>query len=200
MDVDSSRMPDSFCARPIRFALSHLLPAMTMLLMLSGCGGGGGGGGSPPPPIPAWSFTLSANSAALTALQSGAVPAAQAFDINIQGSGAAFVGAAYPSGQSQPPWLTVGITGSGSHYQLAVGIVPGAVVAGQYSTTFAVCTADGRPNILSHQDFTVTLTENAHLTAASQAATQSLIFGDTTTTQTVPLSVTAPGRQWTAAS
>jgi Viral BACON domain len=200
MDVNSSRIPDSLCARPIRFALSHLMPALTMLLMLSACGGGGGGGGSPPPPIPAGSFTLSAHSAAFTALQSGAVPAAQAFDINIQGSGAAFVGAAYPSGQSQPPWLTVGITGSGSHYQLAVGIVPGAVVAGQYSTTFAVGTADGSGNILSHQDFTVTLTENAHLAATSQAATQSLIFGDTTTTQTVPLSVTAPGRQWTAAS
>jgi Viral BACON domain len=178
-----------------------------LIAIVAGCGGGGGSTdatppptGGAPPPAPSGTFTMSANSASFTVLQAGTIPASQTFDIAITGSGAAIVGAAYTAGQTQPTWLTVAITGSGSHYQLLVGVVPSAVNAGQYTSTFSVGTADAGGNILAHQDFTVSLTANPHLTASTAASTQTLIFGDTTTAQIIPIGVTAPSKQWTASS
>jgi Viral BACON domain len=150
--------------------------------------------------MPTGTFTMSGNAASFTALQGGIVPANQSFDITITGTGAAVLGAAYTGGQTQPPWLTINITGSGTHFQLVVGVTPGAIAPGSYTSTFSVGTADASGNILAHQDFTVSFAENAHLTATANAATATMIFGDSTTTQAVPISVTAPNRQWTASS
>jgi hypothetical protein len=175
-----------------------VVPLFGLIAIVAGCGGGGGGGA--PPPMPSGAFTMSDSSASFTALQAGTVPASQSVDITITGSGVAILGAAYTSGQTQPTWLTLAITGSGSQYQLVVGVVPGAVNAGQYTSTFSVGTADASGNILSHQDFTVSLTESAHLAASTTASTQTLIFGDTTSTQVIPIGVTAPSRQWAASS
>lgn len=136
------------------FAYMSAALVIAALLICSGCGGGGGGTRTAPPP-PAGSFTLSGTSATFAALQAESVPATQVFDITITGSGASFVGAAYPSGQTQPTWLTVAISGSGTNYQMTVGVLPSAVNTGQYSTTFSVGTADSSGNVLTHQDFTV---------------------------------------------
>lgn len=174
-----------------------LVALFGLTAIVAGCGGGGGGGA---PPVPDGAFTMSANSATFTALQAGTVPASQTIDVTITGSGATVLGAAYTGGQTQPTWLSLALNGSGSHYQLTVGVIPGAVNAGQYTSTFSVGTADANGNILSHQDFTVSLTENAHLAATTTVSTPSLTFGDTTTTQSIPIGVTAPGRQWAASS
>lgn len=184
------------------FAYMSAALVIAALLICSGCGGGGGGDtpAPTPPPPPAGSFTLSGTSATFAALQAESLPATQVFAITITGSGASFVGAAYPSGQTQPTWLTVAISGSGTNYQMTVGVLPSAVTTGQYSTTFSVGTADSSGNVLTHQDFTVSFTLNPHLAATAAAAPATLIFGDTTTTQSVPISVTAPSRQWTASS
>jgi hypothetical protein len=202
--MGSSNMAVAPSQLPVRDAREHtlckLLPLailMTVLAALPGCGGGGGGGGSA---MPSGTFTMSANSASFTALQAGVVPANQSFDVTITGSGVAVLGAAYTGGQTQPPWLTINITGSGTHFQLVVGVAPGAIAPGSYTSTFSVGTADASGNILAHQDFTVSFAENAHLTATTNAAPATMIFGDSTTTQTVPISVTAPNRQWTASS
>src|SRR5882672_10379089 len=74
-------------------------------LFLSACGGGGGGGGSTPTPTPRpapGEFTLSANSAASTAVENGALPSATTVALTITGSNVAVVGAAYTIGQTQP--------------------------------------------------------------------------------------------------
>jgi hypothetical protein len=179
------------------FALVALVALFGLTALVAGCGGGGGGGA---PPVPNGAFTMSANSASFTALQAGAVPVSQTIDVTITGSAAAVLGAAYTSGQTQPTWLTLALSGSGLHYQLTVGVIPGAVNPGQYTSTFSVGTADANGNILSHQDFTVSLTENPHVAATTTVSTPSLVFGDTTTTQSIPIGVTAPGIQWAASS
>ncbi len=167
-------------------------------MLAAACGGGGGGGGGTS--TPTGTFTLSGNSANFTALQAGQSPPAQSFNITLTGSGTAYVGAAYTGGQTQPGWLGINITGSGTQFQLVVNVIASAAAPGQYSSTFEVGTADASGNVLSHQDFTVSLTDNAHIVASTSAGTQSLIFGDAVTTQPVPISVTAPTRQWTASS
>jgi hypothetical protein len=203
---------DSWVHRSQRIIFRHRAFAVILLFgltaIVAGCGGGGSGAGTTPtptpggttPPAPSGTFTMSGSSASFTALQAGTVPANQTFDITITGTGAAVVGAAYTNGQTQPTWLTAAVTGSGSHYQLVVGVVPSAVNAGQYTSTFSVGTADANGNVLAHQDFTVSLAENPHLAASTTASTPALIFGDTTTTQAIPIGVTAPSKQWAASS
>jgi Viral BACON domain len=169
-----------------------------LLLLAAACGGGGGGGGGSS--VPTGAFTLGGTSANFTALQGGQTPPAQSFNITLTGSGTAYVGAAYTGGQTQPGWLGINITGSGTQFQLVVNVNALAASPGQYSSTFEVGTADANGNILAHQDFTVSFTDSAHIVATTTAGTQSLIYGDTLTTQPVPITVTAPSRQWTASS
>lgn len=140
-----------------------LSAALLSLCLLASCGGGGGGGGgSTPPPggstPPTGAFTLGANSAALTGVENGALPSAATVPLTITGSNVAIVGAAYTIGQTQPSWLGINITGSGTNYSLVVSILSTALQPGQYTSTFSVGTADSGGNILRSSTFTVNYT------------------------------------------
>lgn len=141
-----------------------LSAALLAVCLLASCGGGGGGGGgsssssgggSTPTP---GAFTLGANSATLTGVENGTLPAATSVPLTITGSNVAVVGAAYLNGQTQPSWLGINITGSGANYSLVVSILSTAIQPGQYSSTFSVGTADSGGNVLRTATFTVNYT------------------------------------------
>ena len=142
-----------------------------VLLFLAACGGGGdegGGGGSS-----RGAFTISATAATFRATQGGAMPPSQSFQVSVTGSDAAYFGAAYQAGQgTQPSWLTVSANGSGSSFQLVVGVIPGAVAPGSYSTTFSVGTADSNGNVLQSRNFTVTFDYVAGVTLTTPPVLQ----------------------------
>ncbi len=132
-------------------------------LFLSACGGGGGGGGSSSSSgggsgPAAGEFTLSTNSAAFTAAENGALPAASSVALDITGANVAVVGAAYTGGQTQPSWLGINITGSGTSYSLVVTILSTGLQPGQYTSTFSVGTANSSGAILRSRTFTVNYT------------------------------------------
>lgn len=191
MNVASSRRQRAASA-----SLRLFGPALAGILLVA-CGGGGGGGGSS---TPAGSFTLSATTAAFSAYQNAAAPANSRIAMNITGSNVAFVGAAYANGQTQPPWLSINITGAGRSFNVVIGITQTALAPGQYTSTFAVGTADGNGNVLRQQNITVTYTVTARLAMTAAPLATTFIFGDTRTTEPVALNVQAAGRQWTLAS
>ena len=170
-----------------------------VLLFLAACGGGGdegGGGGSS-----RGAFTISATAATFRATQGGAMPPSQSFQVSVTGSDAAYSGAAYQAGQgTQPSRLTVSANGSGSSFQLVVGVIPGAVAPGSYSTTFSVGTADSNGNVLQSRNFTVTFDYVAGVTLTTPPVLQNMVFGETPRVRTVNVGVNAPGRSWTVSS
>jgi hypothetical protein len=163
-----------------------------LMAVLSACGGGGGG--SSQPSVPPGTFTLSSSSASFDEVVGSSPPQAQTATITITGPNAAYAGAAYPSGQSQPSWLGVSITGSGTVFTLAVTVYPGAVPAGTYTTTFDVGTADSAGNVLTYKPFTVNLTLEPRIAIGNSPAAATFAFGDNPITQALPVSVTAPNR------
>src|SRR6187455_153910 len=133
-------------------------------VVLSACGGGGGGGGgsssgggSKPAP---GEFTLSANSASFTVTENGQLPSSNTATMTITGSNVAIVGAAYANGQTQPSWLGINITGSGTTYSVVTSILSTALAPGQYTSTFSVGTADSSGAVLRSATFTVNYTVN----------------------------------------
>ena len=165
------------------------------LLTLTACGGGGGGGSTS-----SGSFTMNTNSLAFK-VRSNAGVQTQSVTVTITGSGVAYLGAAYTGGQTQPSWLAISITGSGSSYQMVVNVQPGAVSAGKYSTAFEVGTADSGGNILSHQDFTVTFEVDQGVTIVTAPGTLNFGYDATPLTQQLALNVGADStQQWTAES
>lgn len=176
-------------------ARARLVWPVLLALAITACGGGGGGSSTP-----AGAFTLSASSAAFSSLSNAAPPAAQSISLTVTGPRVAFVGAAYESGQSQPAWLGIDLTGGGSNYTLRLSVLSTALTAGEYSSTFAVGTADSAGNILQRKNVTVTYTVTAGIALTAAPLAASFIFGDTRSTETVSIDVKAPGRQWTLAS
>ena len=174
------------------------VPAAVVFLLLAACGGGGGGGGSgsAPPPVPSGAFTLSANSASFAALEGASPPAPATLALTITGSNVGFVGAAYANGQTQPSWLGIDITGSGTSYQVVISIRSTAISPGNYSSTFAVGTADSAGNVLSSQNITVSYALTARVAMSSQTQSYQFIYGDSVTTGAHSISVVAPSRQW----
>jgi hypothetical protein len=168
-----------------------------LLAVLTACGGGGGGGSDS---VPAGTFTLAATSAAFTATQDGARPASREIGMTITGDKVAFVGAAYPQGQTPVPWLGIDITGSGTAYRVVLSILTTSLAPGDHSTTFAVGTADSNGNVLRQQNITVTYSVGARLALEVAPGTASFVFGDTTTSQDVAIAVIAPGEPWTLSS
>jgi len=174
-----------------------LLALLATCLALAACGGGGGGGSSGPPPIPPGTFTLSASSASFHGLSNSPAPAAQSFQVSITGSGVAVLGVAYGNGQTQPPWLSVALSGSGTAYTMTVSVQTSGTSAGSYSSTFQVGTVDSAGKILTYQNFTVNFTVDAQLAITTPPVAATFIFGDLVLTQSVPVAVTAAGRSWT---
>lgn len=166
-----------------------------VLAVLSACGGGSGGAVQP-----SGAFTISASSASFSARQNGAEPASQTLTIQITGPNAAYVGAAYTGGQTQPSWLGINITGSGTTYDLDLSIVGTGLQPGQYTSTFQVGTANGSDTVLQHQSVTVTYTVTAAVAITSQPYSGTFTYGGDTTSAAVPVSVSAPGLQWTSSS
>ena len=177
-----------------------LRTALVLLALgtLSACGGGGGGGGGDQPP--AGAFTLAASSAEFTALQNQAPPASRSVALTVTGSNVTYVGAAYTGGQTQPGWLGIDITGSGTSYNLVVSILSTSLPAGTYTSTFQVGTADSRGNVLQQRSFTVTYTVNGALALSATPQRADFTFGDTRTTATVTINVQGAGRQWSLTS
>src|SRR5262245_44149024 len=100
-------------------------------VFLSACGGGGGGGGgsssgggSKPAP---GEFVLASNSATFTVVENGQIPSTNSVAMTITGSNVAIVGAAYTNGQTQPSWLGISITGSGTSYSVVTSILTTAL-------------------------------------------------------------------------
>lgn len=185
-----------------RRATVSLVPLILIVLatsILAACGGGGGGGGGGDS-TPAGAFTLSANTATFSVFQDAAAPAGREIAMNITGSKVAYVGAAYEGGQTQPSWLGIDLTGSGSTYKLVLSVLSTSLPAGQYSSTFAVGTADDDGKVLQKQNVTVTYTVTAGIAMTASPLASSFVFGDTRTTATVAIDVQAANRQWTLAS
>lgn len=183
-------------ARRVRWAAATLLT-----LFLAACGGGGGGGGSQPQVAPG-AFNLSSTSASFDVIAGSTIPPAQTATMTVTGPNVAAAGAAYPSGQTEPPWLIVTMTGAGTVFTLSVSVNPTVVQPGTYTTTFDVGTADSAGNVLSHQSFTVNLTVEPRISIPNEnvpvAAT--FAFGDNPITQALSIAVTAPNRTWRATS
>jgi hypothetical protein len=169
-----------------------------MLGVLSACGGGGGSGGSAAEPNGA--FTISANAATFSARENGANPGSQTLTIQVTGPNTAYVGAAYTTGQTPASWLGFNLTGSGTTWDLVLSIKTTALTPGQYTTTFEVGTANGSDTILQYQFVTVTYTVAAEVAITTQPYSGTFTYGDSTTSSSVPVAVSAPGLQWTASS
>lgn len=164
--------------------------------LVAACGGGGGGGSS----TPAGAFTLAANTATFSALRNAAAPPSRSIALTVTGSKVAYVGAAYENGQTQPSWLRIDVTGSGNNYNVVLAILTTSLAPAQYSTTFAVGTADANGNVLQKQNITVTYAVTAGITLSATPLASSFIYGDTRSTESVTIGVQAPDRQWSLAS
>jgi hypothetical protein len=184
----------------------RLLAIFACLTMLASCGGGGGGGGSSssggsrPPPIARGAFTLSTTSASFAIAEQGSTAASQLVDITLTGADTAFVGAAYVAGQTPASWISINITGSGTAYRMSLNVST-FMTPGQYSTTFAVGTADAAGAVLQQQNFTVQVRVYSHLTIVGAAPiSRTYVFGDASRTDTITMNVQGPERPWSVFS
>lgn len=132
------------------------------LALLSGCGGGGSSG-----------ISLSSHALGFSAEQ-GMGPTPGSIDITVSDPKAAYVGAAYPEGQTQPSWIQFAIGQvEGSRYRLDVVIVETFMPVGTYATTFLVGIADAGGAVLATERVTVTLqvqTRRPYLDGATPAS------------------------------
>jgi len=177
----------------------RILASIVSLSTLVACGGGGGGAASPPPP-PQGAFTLSTSSVTFNSLQADTAPAESDVTITLTGTGTAVVGAAYVSPQTQPTWLGINITGSGTTYKLALTILTTQLNPGQYTSTFQVGTANSSGSILASQPVTVTFTVVGRLAVQSPAYTGTFTYGSSQAADTASITVAAGGHSWAAAS
>jgi hypothetical protein len=179
---------------------SRIWLLVPVFLALYGCGGGGGGGSSGPPPPPSGAFTLSGTALSFDALQGSTLPPGKSLAITVTGSNAAYLGIAYTAGQTQPPWLDIAITGSGTSFSLNVTITS-MQPPGTYTSTFLVGTADSSQNVLQTQQVTVTYTVMSRIVISGIAPLYSKNYGEAVTTLPHSLNVVADaGRQWTVTS
>jgi hypothetical protein len=167
-------------------------------LVIAACGGSGSSSSNPGATTS--TFTLSATSASFAALQGSAAPASVRLGLQVTGSGVSYVGAGYRNGQTQPSWLGIDVPCQGQSCSVVLSILSTAIAPGQYTSTFAVGTADAKGNILDSQDVTVTLTVTARIAIAGTAYSGTFAYGGSRTQDAVSLAVHAPGRDWTAAS
>lgn len=164
-----------------------------LCMLIAACGGGGGGGG---PSTPPGSFNLSGTSATFASLQNAAAPAPVTLAMSITGSKVAYVGAAYTNGQTQPFWLGIDITGSGTSYSVAISIRSTNIQPGEYTSTFAVGTADSSGNVLRSQNITVNYSVSARIAISGAAQTHDFIYGDASMSRSQSVAVVAANRQW----
>ncbi len=184
--------------KPITLIVFHLL----CLFMLAACGGGGGGstnGGNQGGSQQQGAFTLARNEANFELTSWGA--ANQTIALTLTGSGTTYVGAAFTDGQSQPSWLTVDITGSGSSYSVVITADAFGLAEGSHSANFSVGTADGEGNVLQSKVITVNLTVLAAISFSETSQSASFVYGSDQTSLPITHSFTAgSSTSWTAGS
>src|SRR5262245_1114318 len=174
---------------------SRIWLLVPVFLALAACGGGGGGSSGPPAP-PSGGFTLSGTSLSFDVLQGSALPPGKSLAITVTGSNVAYLGIAFTGGQTQPSWLDIGITGSGTSYSLNVTITS-MQPPGTYSSTFLVGTGDSSQNVLQTQQVTVTYTVASRITISGTPPLYSKNYGEAVATLPHTLNVAAASdRQW----
>ena len=164
-----------------------------LAVLLTACGGGGGGseGGS---------ISVNRTSLSFQADQFASATPAQTVRITVNDSRAAFVGAAYPDGQTPADWLAISISGSGSTYDAVFSVAATNLAPGTYTARPSLGYADASGNVLGYRDITVTLMVRARLSASEFPLTGTLVFGDSTTTIEQLVSVSADTVTWRAAA
>lgn len=169
--------------------------------LLVACGGGSGSsGGSGGNPAPSGTFTLSANAAAFNAVAGGAAPAQQTYALHVTGTGVGTLVAGYTSSQSQASWLKISISGSGTSFQLGLGVEAAGLAAGTYLNEFTVATEDSGGKVLQSQKFSVTLNLLQSLSASLTPAPAPFGYGSDRLTDAVSLAVASGSRPWTVQS
>ncbi len=177
-----------------------VLGACAFLLQACGGGGDGEGGGGGTTPAQSGSFTLGTTSASFTGVAGLSNPQSREIALNITGSGVASVGAGFAPGQTPVGWLDVDITGSGNSYQLHIFVDTGVMVAGDYTASFTVSTANANDDVLQTRVVTVTAHVDPRLELGVNSIQRDYQFGDASRVEVVTINVTAPNRDWTATS
>lgn len=172
---------------------------VVLAVVAAGCSSGSSSGSGPRPGAPG-AFTLSANSASFSVLQGTTPPSSVSLSLQVTGDGVTYVGAGYRNGQTQPSWLGITIPCQGRSCSVVVSILTTSIAPGQYSSTFAVGTADANGNVLASQDVTVTLTVAPRIAITGTAYASTFTYGGTRTQDSVSLAVRAPGRDWTVST
>ena len=177
------------------------LTAAVVAVALAGCGGGGGGSGSGSGSGSTGTFSLSQTSLSFTADENGNPPASQTVDLHLTGSGASFVGAAWPKG-GQPSWANVQIVNGSdaADYNVVVSMTTTTLNAGIQTATLEVGTADAQGNILSTQNIQLNYTIANTLSFDNMSQTFNAAYGSPLV-QTLSIGVAGTsGKQWTVTS
>ena len=183
--------------------IPRIWPAWLALLIaipaaLVGCGGGGGGGSGG---SGAGGFTLSQTSVAFSAKRGGAAPAAQTLSVHLADTSAASLVAGYRTGVSAPAWLAATGSGSGLDYTFTLTATDTSLAAGTYTATLTIASRDAAGNDLQAKDVSITYTVRDGVLITSSPTTLTGVAGSPLPSQSVPITVTAPGSEnWTATS
>jgi len=132
-------------------------------LLLAACGGGGGGGGGGSDPSTAPGLAVSPSSLSFTAVQNGATPPTQSFQVTITRPDAAIVIAGFPVGVTPPSWLDrssnlFSCTPSLSSCTLIVRISTTFLAPGTYTTTIRFVIGNTSQQLLALRDVQVSYT------------------------------------------
>nr|WP_324258281.1 hypothetical protein [Cellvibrio fontiphilus] len=159
-------------------ATIRLLMLFLAALVLAACGGGGGGSGSGNGGgggTTKGSFSLDKSSLSIT--QRPGQQSNQTIQINITGSDVTYVVAGYDQGQTQVPWLSLYLTGSGSQYSLEVVAQSSGMAAGNYSASFTIATADKNEKPLQKRVVTVNLSVSDNFSFSEIAVNRYAVAG-----------------------
>lgn len=140
-----------------------------LVFALAGCGGGGGGNGQ--------GFTLSSKAVNFSAAANGALPPAQSLQMHITNSKAAYAGAAYRNGETQPSWLQVEFFGATPNFEVRFSANSTSLTPGSYISTISLGIADEDGNILGYEDVRVTYVVQKKLAFYTSPAELSYVIG-----------------------
>lgn len=146
------------------------------VLVLTACGGGGGGGGGGSGGGTAkGAFTLDKSS--LSYSQRSGEFLSQTIQINVTGSDVTYVVAGFDEGQSEVPWLSMSLSGSGSQYTLDISASSWGMAAGNYSANFTIATGDKNEKPLQKRVVNVTLSVTENFAFSQATITRYAVAG-----------------------
>lgn len=181
------------------------LASLALLGMLSACdvtlpwssspgSAGGGGGGTP------GAFTLSTSTVVFSAFRGAAAPPSRTVTATITGTGVSFFAAGFAPGSTPPAWLAVNARQAGSGFAVDLTVLTTDLPPGSRSATVKVQTQDAGGQPLVTKDVAVTYTVEAGIAVTSAPRTFTFVYGDVDLLELLPVSVTAAGKTWSAAS